>query len=1067
MSFSPVLAKIKLPPRPQKMLGRSRLLDFLYDYADVKLAAVSATAGYGKTSLLIDYAHGINMPVCWYTLDRFDREPGTFFAYLLSCIRRQFPDFGAQSEAVLASLQNPGRDWVSLAAMLVNELYETVPDYFTIILDDYHHIEDVAPINEFLAYLLQYSDEHFHMVIASRRLPMLPNQALLLARGQMVGLDTEELRFTAQEIQALAKQGFGFELSDGKAAELSERFEGWITAILLAARPGWKKLLATDIRPDLSGPVYNYLAEQVFADQPTDLQTFLLESAVLEQMSAEMLDALREADDSALMLAQVGNRNLFLIPLVGEEGEYRWFRYHALFGEFLQNRLRSERRERFEALHRSAARLFENRQQWAKAFDHYAIAGDEKAMVQLFEMSAEELYTTGRWDTLQSWIDALPVNVVDANPLLVFYQGLMLVERGDPTLALQYAERAWHAFEERNDAFFSGRSLLLQATALRLLGRYADSLNVAQQALAAAAQLNSKRLLAGAQRAVGVGFYRMGRAEPAIEHLESALELYQALGHVFFTAQLFHELGVAYRAVGQWRKAVGNYQQALSLWERLNNLGAWATTLNSVGVVHHLRGEFVEARQALSQALEKAEVAGYRRMQAFVLASLGDLYRDSGRYQAAHETFRRSADLADALGEGFISFYARQALGEACRLLGNHEQAIIWLSEAAEQAKSHGSFYEMGLCEMARGIVWVDMDRQAQAWISLGQAKEFFERSGHLHELARTYFHLSHLAFRQSWRQGVEQYLGLVAGLAQRLGYNNFLVVEGRQAKALLKYAVSLNGDNGWWAHILDLASRPPALLADEHQEIIPASSPPLQIFALGQDRIQYANKEAKSGRPKVREFFFYLLLHRAQGVHREQIMAEFWPEATPSRATLSFKSALYRLRRLYSDVNYQDGWYILDLPEGSWYDVEVFKSLLDEAQAAGNERDRADAYRRALALYGGDYLEVLDSLWCTLERERLRVRCQQALHALADLLLAQGEYDESLLLYRQALAVDEFDEAACRGLLRSYAGVGQRSQALAFYHQFAENLYREMGISPAPETAAVHQELLNQYEDG
>ncbi len=194
MQFRPVLTKIQLLPRPQKLLSRPRLLDFLSDHAGARLTAISAAAGYGKTSLLVDYAHRAEVPVCWYMLDRFDRDPGVFFAHLVASVRQQFPDFGQQSEAALASLQNPARDWPALAAATINELYETIPDYFTIVLDDYHHVEDVVSINDFLAYLLQYSDEHCHLIIASRRLPRLPNQALLLGRGQMVGLDTEEMK---------------------------------------------------------------------------------------------------------------------------------------------------------------------------------------------------------------------------------------------------------------------------------------------------------------------------------------------------------------------------------------------------------------------------------------------------------------------------------------------------------------------------------------------------------------------------------------------------------------------------------------------------------------------------------------------------------------------------------------------------------------------------------------------------------------------------------------------------------------------------------------------------------
>lgn len=1059
MQFQPVNAKIQLPPRPSKILSRPRLLSYLNQAADVKLLVVSAAAGYGKTSLLVDYAHQSDVPVSWYTLDRFDRDAGTFFAHLIASIQRCFPEFGQQCVKVLTALQNPARDWASLAAMMVNELYETIPDYFTIVLDDFHHIEDVTPINDFLAYLLQYSEEHVHLIISSRRLPHLPNQALLFGRGQMEGLGTEALYFTAEEIRSLARQNDDFDLPLERAAEMAEHFEGWITGILLKAQSGWTRLLEQAVRAESVGSMYGYLVEQVFSEQSTELQTFLLESATLERMSAELLDALRETDDSGFWLSLVNERNLFLVSL--DDGG-QCYRYHQLFRQFLQERLQRSARNRFKALHRRAAEILDARQEWPAAFEHYVEADDREALVRLIETAAEELYTKGHWETLRRWIDAVEPASHDENPVVAYYHGLMLMEQGDPVASLSHAEKAWRGFTRRKDESLAIRSLLLQATALRMQGSYMDALELSQGALAKALEMGSEKLLAAAQRTVGTAYYYLGMPDRAVEHLEEALRLYRMVGHTFYTASLHHELGIAHRATGQWRKALAHYDQANRFWEQLHNLGVWAATLNSMGVVYHLRGEFAKAYRALTQSLEKAQTAGYGRMEAVILASLGDLYRDVGRYQQAQETFRRSVELADEVGEGAISVYARQGLGETFLLQDDHREADAWLRAALEWAKQHDSLYEIGLCEMVRGIMWVNLDHRARAWISLGQAKEFFERGGHLHELARVYYHLARLSLRQGRHGDVARNLAMVTDLSQQLGYDTFLVSDGRRTSTLLQYAASQNGHREWWLNILERASQEPESLMTEPVDKDAAPPPPqLRVFALGRDRVQFGTKETKTGRPKVRELFFYLMAHRYRGVTKEQIMAEFWPEAEPDRAALSFKSAIYRLRRLYIDVDLVEGRYTLALPGDVWYDVEAFEAALDEAESAQTGLDQMQAYHQALELYAGDYLEELDALWCDAERERLRERFRRGLHTLAEIHFERGEFAESQRLYRRALAVGEFDEAACRGMLRSYVASGRRPQALVFYHEFAQRLYEEMGIAPSPETESLYQEIL------
>jgi hypothetical protein len=247
----------------------------------------------------------------------------------------------------------------------------------------------------------------------------------------------------------------------------------------------------------------------------------------------------------------------------------------------------------------------------------------------------------------------------------------------------------------------------------------------------------------------------------------------------------------------------------------------------------------------------------------------------------------------------------------------------------------------------------------------------------------------------------VVRHLGFVADLCWQLGYDDFLVVEGRQLGPFLTYAVSLGDRSDWWTRILERSEEQPSLLDHERLPDEPRR-PPLRIFALGQDRVLFGGEEAKTGRPKVRELFFYLLLHHERGVHREQIMADFWPDSSPSNAALSLKSALYRLRRLYAEVRQEEGYYTADLPAGSWYDVWVFEQLIDEAQVARDDRTKIEVYKRALELYKGDFLTEYDAPWCAIERARLQERYHRAVHGLAALLLSQGEYVESQDLYRR-----------------------------------------------------------------
>ncbi|HZK67389.1 MAG TPA: hypothetical protein VFD42_07590 [Chloroflexota bacterium] len=116
------ITKTRLPQPRSDVLRRARLLGFLHQEVDKRLVLVCAGAGYGKTTLLVDFAHEVSFPVCWYTLDEADGDPRVFFDYLLLSLRQRFPEFGRQAEALLSSLSDVASEVNSVVACLVNEI---------------------------------------------------------------------------------------------------------------------------------------------------------------------------------------------------------------------------------------------------------------------------------------------------------------------------------------------------------------------------------------------------------------------------------------------------------------------------------------------------------------------------------------------------------------------------------------------------------------------------------------------------------------------------------------------------------------------------------------------------------------------------------------------------------------------------------------------------------------------------------------------------------------------------------------------------------------------------------
>src|SRR5918998_1301804 len=319
-----VTTKLRAPGTRPNLVARPRLHEALDRGEERKLTLVSAPAGFGKTTLLVEWLverSGDERSVVWVSLDEADNDPARFLSYLVGALQNVEEGLG---EGVLASLRSPEMPPVeTVVGALINELGGADRE-ITVILDDYHLI-DTRLVHEAVSFFLEHLPENVSLVIATRTDPPF-SLSKLRARDQVTEIKAADLRFTTDEAAAFLKDVMGLTLSTEDIAALEEATEGWGAALQPAALSMRDREDASTFVETFSGSnryVLDFLAEEVLVRQPADVRGFLLKTSVLEQMSAPLCDTLTGRDDGQEMLERLERENLFVVAL---DDECRWYR---------------------------------------------------------------------------------------------------------------------------------------------------------------------------------------------------------------------------------------------------------------------------------------------------------------------------------------------------------------------------------------------------------------------------------------------------------------------------------------------------------------------------------------------------------------------------------------------------------------------------------------------------------------------------------------------------------------------------------------------------------------------
>ena len=409
--------KVTIPQIPFAFVSRQRLTSRINAGVKRPLTLLAVPVGFGKTHLIIEWAVQTELEVAWLNVDTEDNDPIRFFHYLIAAFQRLVPGI---AEDTLFFIQSAKAGSLQMGlTVLINEI-AALPDELVLVLDDFQNLEAPAVLDS-IDFILKHIPQNLHLVIASRTIPSL-DLVSLRAKGFLTELDLDDLRFTPAEVSQFCQQVMGLTLKPETIRELTERTDGWVTALQMAAVSMRTKENPVTLFTSLecnSHYLVDYLAEEVLDQQPDEIRQFLLRSSVLDSMNSSLIETVVKPNAQpgygSVMLNHLERSHLFITAL---DEKREWFRYHQLFLDFLRHIHAEINPDEIPILQKRAAEWFENNANLDEAFRYAFAAGDLAWTTQLIERNIQATIQSGEIIPLTHWIGKLPTETIRERPLL-------------------------------------------------------------------------------------------------------------------------------------------------------------------------------------------------------------------------------------------------------------------------------------------------------------------------------------------------------------------------------------------------------------------------------------------------------------------------------------------------------------------------------------------------------------------------------------------------------------------------------------------------------------------------
>jgi DNA-binding SARP family transcriptional activator/predicted negative regulator of RcsB-dependent stress response len=1059
------------------VLRRERLEDLLDEAFGRRLTTVVAAPGYGKSTLVAQWA--VDLDAAWYATESSDASVTVFGRGLVASLRTRVADLPNDFEQ-FGKLGGSGKEERRRAETFGEAfsqcLYERLSHDLLLIIDDAHELGVASASARLLETLCRQAPDTLHLVVISRAEPPFPT-ARMRGRGEVLELDAALLALTEGEVERLVAN----QVTDG-APELARALHaataGWPAAVRLALEV--LRVTAPEKRPDLveamrrpGGPIFSYLAEEVFGRTSDQLRALIQRVAPLERFTPELCEALgvRDAAHTIPFLARSG-----LLVRVHAGGDEEWYVLHSLVREFAR-RTRPLSEEELHDVREAAAAWFERNGRFEDALRLHADIGDGKSIARFLRLYGDRL---------------LPDS---AKSIAELGRRLSAAQRDD--LTEEILSRAYFALGDMKrsldclERIAADRDELPPRIAVRLghFGRDGDeAIEIYRRArLADADPADVAVLLAYWSNVHAL----RGEVEEARVVAGRALDAALASDDDSALANAYHALGLAESVAGDRRSATRYYEQELEPADRSGDGIQVARARRNLAIHLIEDGRCREAAEQLEVALRAAEREGVPDLIALVLSTQADALCQLGHFDAAIAELAPAKAALEDFGSSHLAPIGdcACALGDAYRERGDKTLARASYERALEDAKRIGNVQiaRAAAAGLARVLAYEDPTEAervledaaslgagrgddvlllAAAWVALGsgdharaqEAAAEAERFGRQAELPAVLAQSMEVRACASDERPVQARCLEEAARIWRDLENPTGEARCRLALARFRSGPLAEAEaERLRRRLAMLGVRIGAGTGDLLGVLSPEAAPAVAIRSLGGFDVLREGRlvplrEWRS--KKARDLLKLLVAHHGRRVSREVLMDALWPDEDPQKLGNRLSVALSILRGVLDpEHQFLPERFIRSSGDAVSLDLNTLSVDVERflAEAAVGLRGEQDSLELADELYAGEFLEE-DAYedWSVPVREEARATYIAVARALSERAAGAGEHEQAARYLRRILERDAFDERAHLALVSSLLAAGQHGEARRAYRVYGGQM-DQIGVEAMP----------------